>query len=350
METVRVPLRQTIFTPMLCALVGTALVGQMCMAEVSAPRAVEARACVDKGLALGDNSDEEAACYERAIELDPTYANAYFNLAFVYQVQGGKLQSQGKHWDSRAKLKLALETYGKCLKYSPRHRDALFNRASIAEELNRLEPAYAALSRLLDYHPDDEEAASIRSRIRLIERSIADLKDAQSLAPGEVAVADVEACLTRGITRAASPYSGPRLPVRIHFGTDSDRLLPEGQSALDRIAVALRGQRLKEATILLEGHADSRGTCEHNLDLSSRRAHSVKRYLINAKGIDEDRLRTIGYGEDRPLKPNDSLNNMAANRRVEFVNYDTLKAVAQGHKTRSIESRYDQFYVVPDVE
>jgi peptidoglycan-associated lipoprotein len=67
----------------------------------------------------------------------------------------------------------------------------------------------------------------------------------------------------------------------------------------------------------VEGHADERGSDEYNLALSNRRAATAMRYLLS-QGIAQDRLESVGYGEERPL---DSAENEAAwakNRRDEF--------------------------------
>jgi hypothetical protein len=62
---------------------------------------------------------------------------------------------------------------------------------------------------------------------------------------------------------------------------------------------------------------DSDGNREHNVDLSRRRAESVKKYLV-AKGIAEGRLSTRGAGPDEPIAKNDTKKNKALNRRIEF--------------------------------
>ena len=65
------------------------------------------------------------------------------------------------------------------------------------------------------------------------------------------------------------------------------------------------GQRLSGFAIEIEGHTDAEGTPERNLRLSERRAQSVVSYLTKAD-VPADRLRAIGYGETRPVAPNDT--------------------------------------------
>ena len=69
----------------------------------------------------------------------------------------------------------------------------------------------------------------------------------------------------------------------------------------------------------VDGHTDSIGTDQANLDLSRRRAASVKTALTSRYHVDAVRLTTAGYGESRPKDTNDTLEGRARNRRVELV-------------------------------
>lgn len=68
----------------------------------------------------------------------------------------------------------------------------------------------------------------------------------------------------------------------------------------------------------IQGHTDSDGSADYNLQLSQRRAESVRQYLL-LFGVDPSRLQAKGYGESMPVAPNDSDENKARNRRVELV-------------------------------
>jgi OOP family OmpA-OmpF porin len=70
--------------------------------------------------------------------------------------------------------------------------------------------------------------------------------------------------------------------------------------------------------IEVEGHTDNKGKPAYNMNLSDRRAASVKKYLIS-HGVSSDRLISRGYGMTMPLVPNDSDQNRALNRRVQFI-------------------------------
>ena len=70
--------------------------------------------------------------------------------------------------------------------------------------------------------------------------------------------------------------------------------------------------------VTIEGHTDSIGTSEYNLALGERRSNSVRDYLIK-RGIAMNRLRTVSYGEERPIATNDTAAGRAMNRRAHLL-------------------------------
>ncbi|MGB3210785.1 MAG: OmpA family protein [Desulforhopalus sp.] len=72
------------------------------------------------------------------------------------------------------------------------------------------------------------------------------------------------------------------------------------------------------AMVIIEGNSDERGTNEYNLALGERRAINTRQYLINL-GVAADRMRTLSYGEERPLFLNQDEEAYSMNRRVDFV-------------------------------
>ena len=103
----------------------------------------------------------------------------------------------------------------------------------------------------------------------------------------------------------------------LYFDFNSDRLRQESEPTLREIAEVLH--RHPEWKLSVEGHTDSIGTDQANLDLSRRRAASVKYALASRFQIDGSRLTTEGYGESRPQDTNETLQGRARNRRVELV-------------------------------
>jgi outer membrane protein OmpA-like peptidoglycan-associated protein len=103
---------------------------------------------------------------------------------------------------------------------------------------------------------------------------------------------------------------------KIKFRTDSAEILPESNKILDAVNTTLAHH--PEFTLLeIAGHADERASDEHNLRLTQDRVNSVMRALI-ARGIDQSRLRSKGYGEFCPEDPGHSEVAWEKNRRVEF--------------------------------
>ena len=102
----------------------------------------------------------------------------------------------------------------------------------------------------------------------------------------------------------------------IYFEYNSAALLPESQSILMEKAEWL--QNNPDAAIVVEGHTDERGTVAYNLALGDRRAESVRAFLMEL-GVNVDRIRTVSYGEERPLDNGHTEAAWARNRRAHFV-------------------------------
>jgi peptidoglycan-associated lipoprotein len=102
----------------------------------------------------------------------------------------------------------------------------------------------------------------------------------------------------------------------ILFEFDSASLSVEAQEILRAKAAWLREN--PRARVIIEGHCDERGTNEYNLALGDRRAFSAKAFLVDL-GIDESRLTTISYGEEKPIASGSTEEAWAKNRRAHFV-------------------------------
>ncbi len=118
-------------------------------------------------------------------------------------------------------------------------------------------------------------------------------------------------------SRALEAHFDGELRLEVHFDTDRAELDPGAKAILDSDGAALVHERGLELEIA--GHADSRGTAEHNRALSVRRARNVERYLARRFPALDRHMRARGYGEARPLVANTSEENLARNRRVEIV-------------------------------
>jgi OmpA-OmpF porin, OOP family len=101
----------------------------------------------------------------------------------------------------------------------------------------------------------------------------------------------------------------------VEFEFDSARLRPNTTAVLDEAVAALR--RRPEVRVLITGHTCTMGPVDYNMDLSLRRAQSVKDYLTQ-RGIAAERLRVEGAGQRRPIASNDTREGRERNRRVDM--------------------------------
>jgi peptidoglycan-associated lipoprotein len=102
------------------------------------------------------------------------------------------------------------------------------------------------------------------------------------------------------------------VPDRVFFAYDSYVLTSSAQSTLSKQAKWLKAN--PSITISVQGHADERGTREYNLALGDRRANSAKDYLMS-QGISSNRVTTISYGKEKPVKSGSNDTAWAQNRR-----------------------------------
>lgn len=103
----------------------------------------------------------------------------------------------------------------------------------------------------------------------------------------------------------------------ILFDSGSDKIKPESYGTLKEIANVLKENSGVKVQIV--GHTDADGNDASNLDLSKRRALSVKTSLVSDFGIEESRMTTDGKGESVPVADNNTSEGKANNRRVEFI-------------------------------
>ena len=118
------------------------------------------------------------------------------------------------------------------------------------------------------------------------------------------------------------------LSISVHFNFDSDVIWKSSYTHLDRIVNLLQSTPVN---IILAGHTDSIGYENYNLVLSEKRANSVYRYFVD-KGIDPDKITTIGYGESRPRASNNTKEGRRRNRRVEFIRADEMEKYDQKYE------------------
>jgi OOP family OmpA-OmpF porin len=120
--------------------------------------------------------------------------------------------------------------------------------------------------------------------------------------------------------------SNVRVLQQVHFATGSATILEDSFAMLTEIVNLLKATPTIHK-MRVEGHTDNHGGAAMNLDLSRRRAASVRQWLVD-HGLAAERLESEGYGLTRPLESNDTAEGRAANRRVEFKIVDEGDAAA----------------------
>lgn len=108
------------------------------------------------------------------------------------------------------------------------------------------------------------------------------------------------------------------LPTDLLFEYDADRLKTDAEESLKKLALLI--QRNPKAQFIVEGFTDGFGSDEYNLDLSSRRANSIKQWLINKEHVNPDQIQAYGLGKTHFIVPSDgTIQQQSLNRRVEIV-------------------------------
>ncbi|MFB1481346.1 Ig-like domain-containing protein [Corallococcus sp. RDP092CA] len=146
---------------------------------------------------------------------------------------------------------------------------------------------------------------------------IPDTADKCPLEPETInGVEDEDGCPDKGKVKVL--VEGERILIleKVYFATSKDVILPRSFPILKQVAAVLRANPQVEL-LRIEGHTDSQGSDGANLDLSKRRAASVRTFLIN-EGIAGERLESEGFGETKPVDTNKTAAGRENNRRVEF--------------------------------
>lgn len=188
-------------------------------------------------------------------------------------------------------------------------RDMTANKTELSKRVADLTAQNQDMARQLR----DLEAAKAEEVSRLkstYEQLVGDLKS--EIASGEVQITNLKGKLS------------VNLVDRILFDSGKSEVKASGQKVLDRVGTILKNA--KDRQIVVEGHTDNvpiggvlKDKYLSNWELSSARALNVVHYLQDHVGVEGDRLAAIGYGEHKPVAPNDTPENKAKNRRIELV-------------------------------
>ena len=280
---------------------------------------------------------EQARADVRRLEQDP----------FASQVAARELAAARdalRDADNAYRDEEELETIEHLSYVAQRHADVAEQRIAEAHARETIEQGELARSRVL-LEAREREAARLEEQNRLAEarnleaeqRNLALAAEAEELQRQaaeavqradqlEAELADLQAQQTeRGLVLTLGD---------VLFDTGQATLKPGAASSVDRLAEFMRDYG--ERQVMIEGHTDSRGEEEYNIDLSARRATAVRNALLE-RGIEAQRIRTVGLGESYPVASNDTPAGMQQNRRVEIVISDeqgSFPAAAERTATR----------------
>jgi len=116
-----------------------------------------------------------------------------------------------------------------------------------------------------------------------------------------------------------APAPPPPLPTSLpsgYFKFDDSTLLPEARAKLDGVAVFMKDN--PNVMVEIQGHTCSMGSAEYNMGLGQRRAEAAAEYL-KSRGIGSSRIKTVSFGETKPIASNATREGRAKNRRVDLI-------------------------------
>jgi outer membrane protein OmpA-like peptidoglycan-associated protein len=145
------------------------------------------------------------------------------------------------------------------------------------------------------------------------------IPDSEDACPDKPGVAELKGCPFT-VQAIIGKYSLSMQPL--YFDFDSYKLKPDGIDVLDKLTNALSSHN--DFGIQFDGYCDFVGTEEYNLKLSEKRANSAKSYIMN-KGIIDNRIRVLYYGEAKPAQDNKTIEGRRLNRRVEYSLFEIGK-------------------------
>jgi outer membrane protein OmpA-like peptidoglycan-associated protein len=291
----------------------------------------EAHRLVAEALGGGSSPEQRTALFNSARKVDPTYGVAPCE--------------QGQELERQTRFKEAAASFQTCLDRDPKQSYALLGYARtllLARGNESYVEVRKALRQFLELASEDPVVSRDIASRRSAEERILDLEDllaGKDLDPGarRYSGEEIRRILLRPQVRGSSRYDGPRVPLRLGFQPGDASLSGAAEEQLREVARTLRDGSLAGARIRIEGHTDSveGKTRRDRVKIATRRAEAVKRFFMQQGGIPADHLTIDALADDYPLKPNDTQEGCAANRRVELLNATTLDRVLRDVRDRS---------------
>lgn len=187
--------------------------------------------------------------------------------------------------------------------------------ASLAAEAQAVEQAQAEAQAQAQAEVEAEAKAKA-----LVEAEQAAAAAAQAEAEAQAQAEANAAAEAAAQALAQQEEAAKALAHIIYFDFDQATIKAEYRAALNGHAAYL--SQNPSAKIVLEGHADERGTREYNIALGERRGNAVSRYLV-VQGVSVDAIEVVSFGEERPVNEGHDSASWSENRRVEirYINY-----------------------------
>jgi len=161
-----------------------------------------------------------------------------------------------------------------------------------------------------DACPNTPRGADVDSRGCELDSDNDGVVNSADRCPNTTAGAEVDASGCEGITETIETFD-----IEVQFPTNSAEIGNSYDDEIRRVADFLNEH--PETIVEIAGHTDSMGRAAYNQDLSQRRAAAVAARLTDELGVDPERVRSAGYGEEQPVASNATAEGRAANRRVE---------------------------------
>ncbi|MCK4469198.1 MAG: OmpA family protein [Desulfobacterales bacterium] len=286
-----------LFPFLLCIL--TLLV---CMPSfVTASDCDKARQIYDRAVAVSDYN-VKAKLYQKAVDLCPDYADAHNNLADAFE--------------HLAKYDEAIAEYRQAIRLNPDLAVAYFGLGDTCLRIGLFKKAEKAYEAGLKLKPTDHLA---KKGLSIARRGVLCAQEKEL-----ISYITILNNLKDHSIKAMGPGGVRQRVSRIRFSNilfdfNSSDIKPDSIPQLNEIGKALSSPSVKGLHFIIEGHTDNIGAEQYNMDLSSRRGKSVRRYLTENFKVQNALLKVNGCGEMRPLAENTSAEGRRKNRRVEMV-------------------------------
>lgn len=262
------------------------------------------------------DKETEKGLLKEAVRLCPGHAFSWNNLGMVLE--------EDSLWDE------AYEAYGRAAKEDPSLSSPYAGLGDVAMKMGRFRDASTHYERFLTLLADEVGRGDpyglkgFQEEYRMKLEAAREKWEIHEKSMNQVVKREE---LTRGFSRMtkkefSKPVGPERLALAVLFAFGSDEINERGRRQLEEVARTMMDGDLTESRFVIEGHTDTLGDEEYNLELSRKRAERVREVLIG-RGISPSRLRVSHYGKTRPLVASGGRDEQAMNRRVEFVRFSS---------------------------